>query len=141
MPKISKIVQLELEKLVLSLAAKGMSSREISKEIKEQKNIIVSYVTVNKFLQETREERAETSKRIIQETIQKTIPTDLENLDNMNNKLLEWFNDENMKKSQRIQIYNSLLKGIELKLKHSGAGEDTITDLTEVLKEKWGLSK
>ncbi|MGM0642021.1 MAG: hypothetical protein ACQESN_11440 [Thermotogota bacterium] len=124
MPRVSKIVQFELESKVLSLASQGMSSRDISKEIKKTENKNISYVAVNKFLQETREERAESSKRIVQEHIQKTMPSDLENLDNMNEELLKWFKDTNIKKSQRLQVYNSLLKGIELKLKHSGASEE-----------------
>ncbi|SDC46114.1 hypothetical protein [Geotoga petraea] len=141
MPRISKIVQFELENEVLSLASQGMSSREISKEIKKKENKNISYVAINKFLQETREERAESSKRTIQEHIQKSIPDDLQNLDDMNNKLLEWFNDENLKKSRRLQVYNSLLKGIELKLKHSGAEENTVDDVLDKIRSKWGLDK
>lgn len=124
MPRVSKIVQYELENKVLSLASQGMSSRDIEKVIKKEEKKNVSYVAINKFLQETREERAESSKRLVQEHIQKTMPSDLENLDNMNEELLKWFKDTKIKKSQRLQVYNSLLKGIELKLKHSGASEE-----------------
>jgi len=141
MPRVSKIVQYELENKVLSLASQGMSSRDIEKVIKKEEKKNISYVAINKFLQETREERAETSKRQIQEHIQKSIPNDLQNLDNMNNKLLEWFNDEELKKSRRLQVYNSLLKGIELKLKHSGAEENTVDDVLDKIRSKWGLDK
>lgn len=124
MPRISKIIQFQLEDKVLSLASQGMSSREIEKSLKETENKNISYVAINKFLQETREERAETSKRIVQEHIQESIPDDLNNLDYMNSQLLKWFNDSNLKKSQKLKIYNSLLRGIDLKLRYSGADDE-----------------
>lgn len=133
MPRISKIIQFQLEDKVLSLASQGMSSREIEKSLKETENKNISYVAINKFLQETREERAETSKRIVQEHIQKSIPGDLENLDSMNIKLLEWFNDSSLKKSQKLKIYDALLKGIGLKLKYSGADNSSAEKIIEVL--------
>ncbi|AKI96577.1 hypothetical protein [Kosmotoga pacifica] len=141
MPRPSKIEQYELEDYVLKKYAEGMSSSKISKELKEEKGISISKTAIANFLRAVREERAEISKTIVQEHIQKTIPDDLQKLDEMNEELFSWFKDPNIKKSQKLLIYDRLLRGIDLKLKNSGAGATTAEDLLKAVAERWGLDK
>jgi transposase len=138
MPRLTKVEQYKLEKEVLDWSGQGMSSREISEKIAE-KNLVVSYGAIASFLKSVRKERAETSRAIVQEHMQKTLPDDLELLDEMNQELAEWFKDESLSKRERLRIYDSLLRGIDMKLKNSGAGENSTEDFLNALKERWGI--
>jgi len=53
--------------------------------------------------------------------------------------LSEWFKDESLSKRERLRIYDSLLRGIDMKLKNSGAGENSTEDFLKALKERWGI--
>ncbi len=141
MPRPSKIEQYELEDYVLKKYAEGMSSSKISKALKEEKGISISKTAIANFLKTVREERAEISKTIVQEHIQKTIPDDLQKLDEMNEELFKWFRDPELPKEAKLQIYHRLLKGIDLKLKNSGAGATTAEDLLKAIADRWGLEK
>ncbi len=141
MPRPSKIEQYELEDYVLKKYAEGMSSSKISKALKEEKGISISKTAIANFLKTVREERAEISKTIVQEHIQKTIPDDLQKLDEMNEELFKWFRDPELPKQAKLQIYDRLLKGINLKLKNSGAGATTAEDLLKAIADRWGLEK
>lgn len=114
----------EQERLILGYAGQGMSGRRIA----AQADITVSQVTVNRFLREHRQERAETSKAIAREHIAATLPGDLQQLDALTARLevmrveaegmgLAGFNME-------MQVIDRQVKTIGLKLKYSGAGED-----------------
>ncbi len=139
MPKPSKIEQHSLEKDVLDWTRQGMSSREIAAKIGEEKGLNISHRAIAAFIKSVREERAETSRAIVQEHMQKTLPDDLEILDEMNQELSEWFKDESLSKRERLRIYDSLLRGIDMKLKNSGAGENSTEDFLKALKERWGI--
>lgn len=139
MPRLTKVEQYKLEKEVLDWSGQGMSSREISEKIAETKNLVVSYGAIASFLKSVRKERAETSRAIVQEHMQKTLPDDLELLDEMNQELAGWFKDESLSKRERLRIYDSLLRGIDMKLKNSGAGENSTEDFLNALKERWGI--
>jgi len=139
MPKPSKIEQHGLEKDVLDWTSQGMSSRDISAKIMEEKKIYISHSSIVSFIKSVREERAETSRAIVQEHMQKTLPDDLELLDEMNQELSEWFKDESLSKRERLRIYDSLLRGIDMKLKNSGASENSTEDFLKALKERWGI--
>ncbi|HPI17997.1 MAG TPA: hypothetical protein PK396_09740, partial [Mesotoga sp.] len=115
------------------------SSRDISKKIAEEKNLDVSYGAIASFLKSVREERAETSRAIVQEHMQKTLPNDLQLVDEMNSELSKWFRDKSLSKRERLRIYDSLLRGIDMKLKNSGAGENSTEDFLKALKERWGI--
>lgn len=112
------------EQRILTYAGQGLSGRKIA----EQPDIPVSQVTVNRFLQAHRRERAETSKAIVREHLSATLPTDLEQLDRLTQRLevmrqqaedmgIGGFNME-------VQVVDRQIKAIGLKLKYSGAGED-----------------
>jgi len=139
MPKPSKIEQHGLEKEVLDWTSQGMSSRDISAKISEERDLSISHRAIAAFIKSVREERAETSRAIVQEHMQKTLPNDLELVDEMNSELSKWFKDESLSKRERLRIYDSLLRGIEMKLKNSGAGESSTEDFLKALKERWGI--
>ena len=139
MPKPSKIEQHGLEKDVLEWTSQGMSSRDISAKIMEERKIHISHTSISSFIKAVREERAETSRAIVQEHMQKTLPNDLQLIDEMNSELSKWFRDNSLSKRERLRIYDSLLRGIEMKLKNSGAGENSTEDFLKSLKERWGI--
>lgn len=139
MPKPSKIEQHGLEKDVLEWTSQGMSSRDISAKISEEKDIYISHTSISSFIKSVRDERAETSRAIVQEHMQKTLPNDLQLVDEMNSELSKWFRDNSLSKRERLRIYDSLLRGIEMKLKNSGAGENSTEDFLKALKERWGI--
>ena len=139
MPKPSKIEQHGLEKDVLEWTSQGMSSRDISAKNSEEKDIYISHTSISSFIKSVREERAETSRTIVQEHMQKTLPNDLQLVDEMNGELSKWFRDESLSKRERLRIYDSLLRGIEMKLRNSGAGENSTEDFLKALKERWGI--
>ena len=139
MPKPSKIEQHGLEKDVLEWTSQGMSSRDISAKISEEKDIYISHTSISSFIKSVRDERAETSRAIVQEHMQKTLPNNLQLVDEMNSELSKWFRDKSLSKRERLRIYDSLLRGIEMKLKNSGAGENSTEDFLKALKERWGI--
>ncbi len=145
MPRMNTIIKYNLESYVLDLVRQGLSSREIASKIKVDHNREISHNAVHRFTKEIREERAEVSKAVVQEHIQKTVPTDLQDLDDV----LSVFKDSLPKKGDEIkpkhlQFYYAWIKGFELKLKYSGAGEsnndpnDMVTrdELDELLDEE-----
>ena len=140
--KISKIGKYGLEDFILKLSERGKSTREISNILKKQKKASVSYTAISKFLKSVRTERAEMSKAIVQEHIQKSLPTDLQRLDQVLGVLYDALpkDKENIDKKS-LFIFDRWLKGLELKLKNSGAGENTAEDILKAVKERWGLEK
>jgi len=124
MAKQSKIERYNLVGIVLELAAQGKSTHEIADIITKQHGVPITHAAVARFLKQVRKERAEVTRSIVEEHIQKSLPSDLQILDEMNAELWSWFKDKNLKKGFRLHIYDRLLKGIQLKLEFSGAKED-----------------
>lgn len=110
-----------------------MSGRQIA----EQADVPVSQVTVNRFLQKHRQERAETTKAIVREHLGATLPNDLEMLDKLTARLEDLRQTVEAEAEQtsdpkhvvkarnfELQIIDRQVKTIGLKLKYSGADED-----------------
>ena len=142
MPTITKVEKYGLEDFVLSLSERGESPRKISRILKEQKKISISHATISSFLKSVRTERAEISKAIVQEHLQKSLPTDLQRLDEVLRVLYDALpNDKDKIDKKSLFIFDRWLKGLDLKLKNSGAGENTAEDILKAVKERWGLKK
>jgi uncharacterized membrane-anchored protein YjiN (DUF445 family) len=142
LPLIGKIEKYGLEDVVLKLDAEGKSSREIAAWLEKNKKRKINRSTIANFLKSVRTERAEMSKSIVQEHIQKSLPTDLQRLDQVLGVLYDALpkDKENIDKKS-LFIFDRWLKGLELKLKNSGAGENTAEDILKAVKERWGLEK
>ena len=128
MAALSKIDTLGLGEFVLKLSALGKGSREIAQELVRVHNVQIAYTSVNNWLKSIRQERAETTKAVVQETIKATVPRDLEILDEQIMQMDEWRKDGGLKISDRLQVIKEQRATIAEKLKHSGANEDTSKD-------------
>lgn len=112
----------ELEQRILDYAGQGLTGRKISL----QPDIEASHQTVNKFLRDYRQARAETTRAIVHEHLSATLPSDLEQLDKLSARL------EAMRGKAEgeglpvleLKVIDQQVKTIALKLKHSGAEEE-----------------
>lgn len=130
MASLGKIDSLGLGEYVLQLAGEGKGSREIAEMLNTVKGVKLSYVSVNSWLKSVRQERAETTKAVVQETIKATVPADLEILENIRDQLNNYRlgKDENglpirLKVSEKLLCIDRLNKVIDTRLKYSGAAE------------------
>ncbi len=112
----------ELERRVLELAGQGLSTRKIA----DQPDIPVSHHTVNRFLKEHRQARAETTRAIVHEYLSATLPSDLEQLDKLSARLEAMRGKAEFADMPilELRVIDQQVKTIALKLKHSGAEED-----------------
>jgi len=115
----------EVSAQILALSA-TMSNRQIETYLSNQ-GIKVSNVSIGKIINEHRKERSAQTKETINEHIKQTVTTDLDILQNTRDKLHNWFNDDNLRISERLMVFDRLNKVIDTRLKYSGA-DDTSKD-------------
>jgi len=115
-----KVLQLSLNK----------STREIAEILQKEDGVSVTFKTVANFLKGIREERAQATRALVQKSIQASVPRDLEILDELIIKEYEWFCDNNMGLSDRLEVSRELRQVIATKLKYSGAEEAIAVNLT-----------
>lgn len=129
MPKVND----ETVNIIMGLSATH-SNRKIA-EILSNQGIKLSHVTIGKIVAEQRKERAGQTKEVVNEHIKRTVITDLDILENMRNQLYSWFEDPNLRISERLACGDRLNKVIDTRLKYSGAGdtppEDDFSNLTD----------
>lgn len=114
-------VKPEIVSIIMGLSA-SQSNRQIQQTLSTQ-GIKLSHVTIGKIVRENRQERAEATKETINEHIKQTVTTDLDILQNTRDKLYNWFQDDNLRISERLMCLDRLNKVIDTRLKYSGAGE------------------
>jgi predicted transcriptional regulator len=86
----SKIKSLGLTHRIEELISSGINTSAAISEALKKEGYNVSQPTVSRYLKETRDARKEETKDIVQEHVQKTIPTDLKALEDMEAKCLNW---------------------------------------------------
>jgi ribosomal protein S15P/S13E len=118
-----------------------LTNTQIVDKLKEEYGITISNEGVRKFLKSIREERAEQTKALVQDTIKATVPRDLEILDEGIKQLREWFKSckedkdaEDIPINTKLQVWKELRETITTKLKHSGASEE---EKDKTLTIKW----
>lgn len=109
--------------LALSLTK---STRDIAKILKDEDNVGVTFKTVANFIKGIRQERALATRTLVQASIQATVPRDLEILDELISKELEWFRDGALETIDRLNVSKELRQVIATKLKCSGLEEQGI---------------
>lgn len=112
----------ELLNKILLLSQRGKSPQKIADILHKKYGVEISHVTVYRLLKDVQEERAATTKRIVQEHIQKTVPKDLELLDEIIAKMRKWLEARKYKINTKLLIIRELRQTIDVKLKYSGAG-------------------
>ncbi len=121
MGRPNKIDQNGLAEVVLELAV-TKTSRQIAEILKREHGVDIGHVAVARYIQGIRQERAEATKALVQETIKATVPRDLEILDEMIEQERGWFRDPELKLGERLLVARELRQTIDTKLKYSGAG-------------------
>ena len=117
---VEKVLQLSLTK----------STREIAEILRKEDGVSITFKTVANFLKGVREERAQATRALVQKSIQASVPRDLEILDELIAKEYEWFCDENIGLSDRLEVSRELRQVIATKLKYSGAEEPIAVNLS-----------
>lgn len=107
---------------ILFLAEHGKTTRQIASILQRKCGIEISHVTVSRLLKDVQVDRAAATKRIVQEHIQKTVPRDLELLDEIIAKMRKWLESKKFKINTKLLIIKELRQTIDVKLKYSGAG-------------------
>jgi hypothetical protein len=130
MARPSKIDQLGLAEKVLAMAL-TKTSREISAVLRAE-GYDISHVAVARYIKGVRQERAEQTKALVQDTIKATVPRDLEVLEHVRDQLDGWRRDEGIDLPLRLQVIDRLQRVIELRLKHCGA-EEGAQDLLDAI--------
>lgn len=110
---------------VLSLSL-SKSTREIAKILKEEDGVNVTFKTVANFIKGIRQERAEVTRGLIQETIQATVPRDLLILDELITQQRDWFKSSSLEIPDKLLVAKELRQTIATKLKFSGAEESNV---------------
>lgn len=109
--------------LALSLSK---STRDIAKILKDEDGVGVTFKTVANFIKGIRQERAQATRTLVQESIQATVPKDLQILDELISQELEWFRDGALETIDRLNVSKELRQVIATKLKCSGLEEQGI---------------
>ena len=93
MPAINKIEAYNLGARVLSLTGQGRSTHEIASTLTKEAagDYSISQSTVARWLKRVRKERSEETKQIVHDHIRKTVPADLDALDEVEGWLLTQF--------------------------------------------------
>lgn len=114
-------VPTEIAKIIIESAnVEQMGCREIAKELQEKCEYEISYRTVARVIKEDREEKAEQLKSLKLEECMKSLPRDLEILDEIINDLYEIF-----KRTEDINIKVKVSKEIR------GTIETKLSNFTE----------
>lgn len=127
MPKITPEIGEEILRMSTT-----MSNRQIAEEL-TRRGTKISHTAVSKFIKEQRQERAETTKAIVQEYIRTTVPTDLEILEQIRDQLNDWRQNDDLRVTERLMVIDRLNKVIETRLKYSGAEEQNDKDAGKVV--------
>jgi DNA-directed RNA polymerase subunit F len=93
MARINKIERFELAPRVLALTAEGKTTHEIARILTEEGDgaYTISQSTVARWLKDVRKERSEQTRQVVHDYIQKTVPTDLESINEVQAWLIAQF--------------------------------------------------
>lgn len=94
MAKVNKIKSLGLESRVEELISSGVTTTSGISAALKGAGYDVSQPTVSRYLKEVRETRQEETRKIVQDHVQKTVPTDLRALEGMEAQCLVWADED-----------------------------------------------
>ena len=115
------------------------STRQLEDAIKEKFGIRISHVAIARFIKERQMERAEVTLSVVHDYIGKTVPKDLEILEQMRDQLndlrLGYIINKTMTIPELMAVIDRLRHVIDTRLKFSGAtGENNNTKLEDWMK-------
>lgn len=130
----------DLTEFILAKAGAGLSTREISKALLDEKGLKVSHAAVGRRLREIRDERKPIAQAVIAEKLGKTVTTDLDELDAVRSRLKTYEVTAAEKKELDVAIRAARAQAhvIATKLHFAGAGDGEPPDVdarTRLLKK------
>lgn len=118
----SKITRMGLQKRVEELIASGVTTSVAIANVLTSEGKKVSQPTVSRYLKEIKDTRLQETQKIVQDHVQKTVPADLDALEEMESQCLEWAREENGDFSHRLaakhvddklDTWINILQGVE----------------------------
>lgn len=109
---------------ISEMYATGKTVPEIQKYILETYKVKISPQGIYKHIRIARKQRAEIAKKVVQDYMQDSLPSDLELLKNILEDLKQKYNDEDISLNNKIKIANQINTIVNTRLKYSGAGTD-----------------
>ena len=111
MKRAGKIEQHNLGPRILDLLKEGATSADIAATFKAE-NMPISQPTISRWIKQQREETKGTIGKILQEHVEKTVPADLEALEEMERLCLAWAREEVDQKAERISAWKKVWEAI-----------------------------
>lgn len=99
------------------------SSRQLAEQVTERFGISISHVAINNFMRDRQLERMGVTKSVVADYIAKTVPRDLEILEEMREQLDELRRSKNLSHTELMQTIDRQRHVIDTRLKYAGAGE------------------
>jgi len=97
-----KIAALGLAPRIEELISSGVTTSSAIAEALQKDGHRISQPTVSRYLKEERETRREETRKIVQDHVQKTVPTDLQALEDMEAQCLAWAAEDTAEFSHRL---------------------------------------
>ena len=121
---LNRIDQAGLGSVVADLLTAGRTNAEITEVLNREHGLKIGWRAVEDYTRRLRAERAECARAAVREAIAPTVTTDINTLGEAINTLKLWFDDEGLRRSERLAVIRELRQAIDTKLKYSGAGGD-----------------
>lgn len=97
----SKIEKLGLAERILDFNKQGWTSEKIADKLKEE-GVSIDQSTISRWLKNQRETAQPEAARLVREHVKKTVPADLDALEEMEAKCLEWAREDNLNIAHRL---------------------------------------
>ena len=98
------------------------STREMSAKVFQAFNVKISHASIGNFMRDRRTERTIVTKSVVAEYLGKTVPRDLEILEEMREQL-DLIRTSRLSHSELMQTIDRQRQVIDTRLKYAGAGE------------------
>jgi len=102
MGRSNKVLQMGIAGKIESLIASGIiTSKDISNKLKSE-GFDISQPTISRWLREQKENRRETTQQLVRDHVEKSVPADLDALDEMEVQCLQWARETNDEFAHRL---------------------------------------
>lgn len=121
---LNRIDQAGLGSVVADLLTAGRTNAEITEVLNREHGLKIGWRAVEDYTRRLRAERAERARAVVRDAIAPTLTTDIHTLDGAITTLKLWFDDEGLRRSERLAVVRELRQAIDTKLKYSGASPE-----------------
>jgi hypothetical protein len=97
------------------------TNAQITEILNRDHGVKIGWRAVENYTAKLRAERSRQARQAVQDAIAPTVTTDIATLDAAIKRLKAWFDDESLRRSERLLVIRELRQTIETKLRYSGA--------------------